>query len=207
MFPSVIGGPCGCFCFTWSLLFPTRPRAWRRTSGGSRRAPAGRPICNKPPSRGSPVRACSLSSGGSDGVVIGGWAVAWASFDDLVAVLHKRDRTCPLALHGLIIPQWPKTRNQRLRRAPTRTAAAILWRLSGRTALFDSSTISGRNPKLWNGSLTNPTIGSASIQSRCSRRGPTACAPADRWLGATRRRPIRPRTIYRPPVPYTSAPS
>jgi len=27
-------------------------------------------------------------------------------------------------------------------------------------------TISGRNPKLWNGSLTNPTIGSASIQSR-----------------------------------------
>lgn len=118
MFPGVIGG-AAAFVSLGRFFFPfdrehgvELPEVLVGLPLGD-----GRPICNKPPSRGSPVRAVHFRPVGR---------TAWSSAGGRLLGLHSttwlpfcigRDRTCPRALHGLIIPQWPKTRNQRLRRA------------------------------------------------------------------------------------------
>jgi hypothetical protein len=89
---------------------------------------------------------------------------AWTAAGRAVALALRRPRA-----HSTAMAKDPK---QRSSRAPIRTGAAILWRLSGRTGLFNSLMILGRNPKLWNGSLRNRTTGLASIQSQRSRHWP-----------------------------------
>src|SRR4029077_6692922 len=98
----------------WGTCVPPRPGpqgfkarpAWPKLGLPSKLAP---PL---PPSASSQERAVAGRRRRA-GAVLGLHSTTWLPF------CIRRDRTCPRALHGLIIPQWPKARNQRLRRAPT----------------------------------------------------------------------------------------